>query len=364
MTKADISIVILSIGILTVLYTLLGGITAVLWTDVIQGVMLLGGGIVILLFALFGQDAGPLAVITTAVDGNKFSWGSWHFSVIEDNIWIHLSIGLVWALQRFATDQHMVQRYLVARSDKDARRAAWIGGISCLPVWTLFWVIGALVWAYYQLGTDAIPSDVVSNKSNIIPYFVQSQLPAGVIGLITAALIAAAMSSLDSDLNSIATVLVEDYYQRIFPGATDRHQLLAGRCVIFVLGSIAILFAMIWLGVQSAVTFMFELISIAAAGVLGLFILGMFFRRVAIHGALAGIIACVVFTTWATLTSVELPVFGRTVFDMGDYNYSWNNKLIGVFGNIIMVSTALAVSYLVNKPQDESTQLTLWSGRE
>ena len=364
LTGVDLTFIIVTIGVFTVAYTLLGGITAVLWTDVIQGIMLLGGGFIILLHALLGPEAGAMSVISTAIDGGKFSWGNLHFSVITDNLWIHLAIGAVWATQRFATDQHMVQRYLVARSDKEAQRAAYIGGVACLPVWMLFWIIGAFVWAYYQLGADVIPADVISNKSNIIPYFVKSQLPVGVIGLITASLIAAAMSSLDSDLNSIATVVVEDYYQRLRPRSTDRQQLLVGRAIVLILGCVAILFAMVWLGVESAITFMFELISIAAAGVLGLFILALFFRGVNLKGALTGVALCVLFTAWATLTSVELPVFGRTVLDLGDFNYTWNNKLIGVIGNMIMIVTGLMASRIFGGAQQDKTHLTLWANKE
>jgi len=132
MTGADLGLIIVTIGIFTVAYTLLGGIAAVLWTDVIQGAMLLGGGFIILAYAILAPAAGPWTVVTTAFDGGKFSWGSWDFSFIENNVWIYLALGMVWAVQRFATDQHMVQRYLVAKSDDEAKKAAYIGGVSCL----------------------------------------------------------------------------------------------------------------------------------------------------------------------------------------------------------------------------------------
>ncbi|MGH7572703.1 MAG: sodium:solute symporter family transporter [Gemmatimonadota bacterium] len=367
LTSWDMPTVIIVIGVLTVLYTYLGGITAVVWTDVVQGVVLIGSALACVLYVLLAPEATPGELVSTAWQGGKFSWGNWQFSWVEDNVWVLMLLGIVWALQRYATDQHMVQRYLIARSDREAQRAAYIGGMAALPIWTLFWVFGALLWAHYQLAPGTLPPEVLENQTRVVPYFVQTKLASSVLGLIVAGLVAAAVSSLDSDINSVATVVVEDYYERLRPEATNRQALRVGKTVVLVVGALCIFAALQWIGVQSAIGFMFDLISVASAGVLGLFVLGIFFRRATVRGAWVGIAACVVFTAWATFTSVELPALGRTLLDLGSANYELNPKLIGVFSSLLLLGVGLPASIVLGGGRLESERLTIWSmirGRE
>lgn len=364
LTQWDIALVIIAIGVVTVLYTYMGGITAVVWTDVIQGTVLIGSALLFLGYLLIVPEATPAELITTAWEGGKFSWGNWRFSLVEDNVWVLMVLGLVWALQRYATDQHMVQRYLIARSDREARVAAYIGGISALPIWLLFWVFGALLWAYYQGAPGIIPADVVADQTRIVPFYVLSEFPAFMLGLFVAGLAAAAMSSLDSDINAIATVVVEDFYQRKIPQATDRQSLIVGKTTVFVVGALCVLASLQWIGVQSAIGFMFDLISVATAGVLGLFVLGIFFRAASPRGAWAGIGAAVTFTAWATATAVEIPSLGGTLLDIGSANYPWNAKLIGVLASLILLGVGLPASALLGGRGPDTTGLTVWGARE
>jgi SSS family solute:Na+ symporter len=130
-----------------------------------------------------------------------------------------------------------------------------------------------------------------------------------------------------------------------------------------VIGVFAILTSLVWIGVESAINFMMELISIAAAGVLGIFVSGVFSRKVSQRGVLAGIVACVLFTAWATFTSVRLPAFGRTLLDLGAFNYGWNNKLIGVLGNVVMIAVSVVASYVFGGEQRDVNHLTVWAKR-
>ena len=360
LTTWDIRTVIVVVGVLTVLYTYAGGISAVVWTDIAQGVVLIGSALACVVYLLVAPEAGAGELVGTAWEGGKFSWGNWEFGLVEDNVWILMLLGLVWALQRYATDQHMVQRYLIARSDREAKRAAYIGGISAFPIWLLFWIFGALLWAYYQLTPEAIPAMVAENQTRIVPFFVESQFPAAMLGLVVAGLAAAAMSSLDSDINAVATVVVEDYYQKLRPDATDRQSLRVGKTVVFLAGALCILASLLWVGVESAIGFMFDLISVATAGVLGLFVLGIFFWRATARGALVGIVVAVLFTAWATFTAIHLPALDRTLLDLGPANYPWNTKLIGVFSSLILLGVGLPASMMLGGPRPDRTRLTLW----
>lgn len=331
--------VIVVVGSLTVVYTLVGGITAVVWTDVAQSLLLIGAGLLCLGVALFGAGVGPGAVVGHAFDTGKFSWGSWSFSPRSDNVWTFLMLSKVWALQRYATDQHMVQRYLIARSDREAVRGAWMAACVSFPVWFLFATVGACVWAFYDLQGGA-PAEVLADPSALMPVFIGTELSTGAIGLIVAAVLAAAMSSLDSDMNSIATAVVDDCYNRLRPEADDRARLRVGRWVVCASGALSVGAAFQWVGVQSAVGLMTELFSVAAAGVLGLFLVGMLMPSVDRRGAGVAIGVTVVFTAWSTATAVTIPALGNPLLDLGSYNYDLNTKLIGVIGTLLFVAVA------------------------
>ena len=191
LTGWNVTGVILILGAITVLYTLIGGIQAVVWTDVVQGIFLVGGGLLCILLILFGSDADPSQIVSAAWEGGKFEIDRWQWDATENNQWL-LIIGSVFVwLQAFCCNQHNVQRYLLARSDREAVRGAVMGAAACVPVWLLFMLLGALLWSYYQFSAEAIPPDVMAVKDRIVPYFVSTHFPAGLKGLVLAALIAA-----------------------------------------------------------------------------------------------------------------------------------------------------------------------------
>jgi SSS family solute:Na+ symporter len=336
--------VILIVGAVTMIMTVAGGIAAVVYADVLQGVLLIGGALACLGVALFRPEGGATAVLAKAWDGGKFGLGNLSFSWVTDNIWFYLVGGGIWAVQRYALDQHIVQKYLVAKTDRQARFSAFLGAVACLPVWCLFFLLGACLWAFFQMTGTALPAEVAAVKDNIVPYFIKTQLPVGVIGLVIAALIAAAMSSLDSDLNSMATVIVDDYYPRLRPGSSDRERLWMGRMAVALLGVMAIVFSQQWIGIGTAMEFGVQLFSIATAGMLGLFALGALTRRANAKGALVGIAACVLFTCWATFTSVRLPALDRVLLDLGRFNFPFHPFLIGIFNHAVLFVVGLAAS--------------------
>jgi SSS family solute:Na+ symporter len=349
LTGIDVWWVILIVGAVTLVMTVAGGLAAVVYADVLQGVLLIGGGLVCLGIALFRPAGGPGEVLRTAWSGGKFGLGNLSFSWVTDNIWFYLVGGGIWAVQRYALDQHIVQKYLVAKTDRQAKISAYFGAVACLPVWLLFFVFGACLWAFFQLNGGHLPADVANVKDNIVPYFIKTQLPVGMIGLVVAALLAAAMSSLDSDLNSIATVIVDDYYARLRPNSADQQRLWIGRIAVGVLGVLAIVFSQLWIGIGTAMEFGVQLFSIATAGMLGLFALGALTKRANAQGALIGIVACVLFTAWATLTSVKLPALNRVLIDLGPLNYQLHPFLIGVFNHVILFVVGWTASLMIGR---------------
>jgi SSS family solute:Na+ symporter len=364
MTGLDVWWVILLVGMFTLAYTLIGGIAAVAWTDVLQSVLLIGGGLTCLATALFKAPLGAGVVLQTAWDGGRFGWGDWKFSLTDRNVWILAVGGAIWALQRYAAEQHMVQRYLVARTDHEARRATYVGAVACVPIWILFMVLGGCIWGFYQLSSETLPVEVMAAKDNIVPYFIRTQCPPGLLGLIIAALAAAAMSSLAADLNSLATVVVDDYYQRLRARSSDRERLNVGRCVVILTGVASVLLAQQWIGVGSAIEFGTQLLSVATAGLLGLFALGLLSRLATRQGAWAGIAACVLFTSWATLTSVTFPAMKRPLLDLGGFNYTLDPFLIGIMNHAILIVVGYGASLLLRGRRPDIVGLTIWGPRD
>lgn len=349
-TGYDPGTVIAVVGAFTLMYTLVGGVGAVAWTDVMQGTLLIGSGLLCVGIALFGADAGPLAVLETAWTAGKFGLGEWSFSLREMNGWLLIAAGTVWALQRYAADQHLVQRYLVARSDAEASRATFIGAVASIPIWTLFMCLGAILYGFYEV-SGGVPAELAQQADDVVPYFIRTETPPGVLGAVLAGLAAAAMSSLAADLNSLATVVVDDFYRRVRPAASDRLQLRVGRWVVLGTGLASIMLARQWIGLGSAIEFVVQLLSIATAGLLGLFLLGLLTTRATPQGAWIGIVACVLFTAWATLTGISFPAADGPPLDLGRLNYTLEPLLIGVISHLILFGVGLAASRRSPSPE-------------
>lgn len=286
--------VIVGVGIVTVLYTALGGIEAVVWTDVIQGFAMWAGVLVTLGFLLFIPPGGPAAVFSLAAAHGKFSLGPLDWDFTRATVPVLVLYGFFWYLQKYSADQTLVQRYLLARNDRAAFRGILFGALQTVPVWTLFMLLGTCTWAYFQLTGIGLPAHILK-ADQVFPYFIASQLPVGVSGIFLASLMAAAMSTLASDLNCISLVGVADLYRRFRPEAEDRECLRAGRGLVLLFGLLGILMALVLAHSSGeALSLWFNVSAILSGGLAGLFLLAALSRRANSRGALLGIAACVI----------------------------------------------------------------------
>ena len=359
MTGWDMISVLLGIGLITTIYTMVGGIEGVIWTDVVQGVILVGGMLLILAILLFQPGTSPGTVLATAYEGGKFSLGNWELSwrsLFEPDatVWVWLAAGFVIMGRSYTIDQNIVQKYLVARTDREAQRGAMVGALSCLPIWLTFMLIGACLWSFYHLTGVELPAEVRSKPDNILPYFVATQLPSGVVGIVLAAILAAAQSTVSADLNSISTVVTTDYFAHFLPRSTDQARLKFGRGVVLVSGLIITGIALLLTRTRavSAVEVGMTLVAIVAGGMLGLFALGFLTRRATTRGAYVGIAASVLFTGWATLT-------GPMKIDLG-LNFPLNQLLIGVLSQPVLFVTGYLASLALGRPATDVEGLTVW----
>jgi len=359
MTGWNLYAVILMAGAVTIFYTLLGGLEAVIWTEVLQGIIMWLGIFICLGFLLFLPPGGPAAAFELAWRHDKFSLGSMDFDLAKKGFWVMSLYGFFWYLQKYTGDQTIVQRYLVARNDRDALKGVATGALMCLPVWTLFMLIGTLVWAYYQLSGEPLPAHI-DKPDKVFPYFISSKIPVGLAGLFMAALFAAGMSTLASDLNCLSAVAVEDYYRRLKPNATDRQRLLAGRLIVALCGFAAVAIAIvIALRGERALSLYFTVSSILTGGIAGMFILAFLSRRANKGGVWVGIMVCLVFTAWGTFTSGK-----ERLIDLGRYNFALPGIMVGVLGHIVLVAAGWLASFFFAPPAPDTHALTLWGWLE
>jgi SSS family solute:Na+ symporter len=334
--------------LVTVLYTLFGGLEAVIWTQVVQGIVKSAGVIVIIGILLWIMPGGAGRAFHLASGQGKFSLGSCNLDLSEQgNILVMLLYGFFFYLQKYAADQTLVQRYLVAKSDRDALKGVALGALMCVPVWAAFMLVGTLLWAYYQLSGETLPAylhdaagKVMPDK--VFPFFLATKIPAGFAGLFMAALLSAGMSTMSSDLNCLSAVLVEDYYRKLRPGATDRQRLSTGKWIVAVCGLLALgIAALIAWKSDRSLSLYYAVSSIIAAGLAGIFLLAFFSRRANRQGLWIGIVAALIFTAWATLTCSKYQML-----NFGGWNFTWPEVMIGVLAHIIVLVVGWSASFL------------------
>lgn len=350
--------VILAVGAITVCYTLMGGIEAVIWADVLQGFVLWAGLLVTLGYLLFLPAAGPAAMLHAAWSSGKIALGSPALDFSKPTFIVLAIYGLFYYFQRYAADQTVVQRYLAARSDRDAARGVVIGSLLCIPVWTLFMLAGTLCWVYFRTVGERLPA-YAAKADQAFPYFISTHIPPGLSGLFVAALFGAAMANLSSDLNALSAVGVEDYYRAIRPMSTDRQRLFCAKLLVAAFGALCVVVATALAHTNgTALSMWYTVSAIAAGGLAGLFLLAFLVPRAGAGAAYIGIAASLAFTAYATLT-----VDGGKLCNLGRFNFPLHNYMIGVIGHVILVTAGCTASLFLPNRDQRSRQLTWRASR-
>ena len=273
-------IILTSIGI--IIYSMLGGLKAVIWADAIQGIILIGGAVLCLCLLLCRMPEGPMQAFDLAVNapaGNKFSLGEFSLDLTTSTFWVCLIYGIFINLQNYGIDQNYVQRYHAAKTDADARFSALFGGYLFIPVSALFFLIGTVLYSYYTANPQLLPAEIQAKPDYVFPYFIVSELPTGVRGLLIASIFAAGMSTVSTSVTSAATIVLTDYFKPFFKGMTDRHHLAVLRFSSAIVGVLGIVVAIAMLSVESIIDAWWKLSSIFSGGMLGLFLLGAYSKR-------------------------------------------------------------------------------------
>ena len=301
----DIRLIILITGVTVTIYTFLGGIVAVIWSDAIQTIILVGGALVCAALMVFSLPEGPASLFELAARDNKFSLGSFGMSVTDATFWVVLLYGLVINLQNFGIDQNYVQRYVASSSDREARKSVWIGGMLYLPVSAIFFFIGTALYAYYAAFPEALPIAyrAADQADKVFPWFIVSALPGGVTGLLIAAVFAAAMSTVSTSLNSSVTILLHDYYKRFWRrGASEAQSMRMLRLTTIGWGAGGTVIALAMTNAKSALDAWWSLAGIFGGGTLGLFLIGLLSRRATSAAGACGVAVGVAIIVWMTFS--------------------------------------------------------------
>ena len=270
----DVATIILATGVLTLLYSLVGGISAVMWCDAIQGIILIVGAVACALLLTFDMPEGPSQLFAIAAEHGKFSLGSFSLSLREPTFWVVLIYGLFTNMQNYGIDQNYVQRYMTAKSTAEAVRSTMFGSLLYIPVSFVFVYIGTALFSYYTAQPELLPEGVVGDK--VFPYFIVHGLPAGVTGLVIASLFSAGMSTISTSINSAATIILTDFYKRMRKReATPREEMVVLYVASFAVGALGIMVGMMMMQIDGVLDAWWKLASIFSGGMLGLFLLGL-----------------------------------------------------------------------------------------
>jgi SSS family solute:Na+ symporter len=320
LTGFSMPAIMVTVGSCIILYTMLGGMKAVIWTEVIQAIIKTLGALLILYLIISELDGGIGDIIKTGTAEQKFSLGSFdptQFSVAT--FWVVFLYGFFINLNNFGIDQNYIQRYHTARNNRDASKSIWMCVLFYVPVSMLFFFIGTALYTYYQQHPELILSlkQQVAAERNIalpaltpadygdrvLPFFMRTEVPQGLLGLIIAAILSAAMSTMSSGMNSSATVFLKDIYLRhINKNASARHQMRVLYTATGVMGILAISFGIGMIGVKSLLDAWWKLAGIFSGGILGLFLLGLLAKKAKNMEAVIAVIIGVLVIIWLTFS--------------------------------------------------------------
>jgi SSS family solute:Na+ symporter len=381
LTGWDIKTIILVTGVLVTAYTLLGGIEAVIWTDVVQSFVLIAGAFLCAGLILAGMPEGSGQLFEIAKENGKFSLGSFSlspgsFTLPQPTFWIVLLYGVFINIQNFGIDQSFVQRYATAKSDRAAKSSVWLAALLFPVMSALFFFIGTGLFSLYeanpemlneirtqvvvtQLAQDGLTAtnDLIAAKAaaltaadvgdKVLPHFIVNKLPIGLAGLLIAAIFAAAMSSMDTSLNSSATLYLCDIHKRYFrPEAGDSESMRILHGATLIVGIAGTLTALAMLRVKSALDAWWNLQGIFTGGMLGLFLLGLISRKARNPHAIISVIVGALLILWLSLSKTGL---------WPDRISGWANPLHSFMTIILGTSSIVLLGALVGHFADKRT---------
>ena len=313
-TGIDIYVCIVVMAVVTIIYCTMGGVEAVVWGDVVQGIILVGGAFLAAAYLIFNTGNGPADFFHIAGLNDKFRLFDWSFDYRTATFWVVILGGLANNLISYTSDQTVIQRYLTTKDERSAARGILTNGMMSVVVTIAFFTIGTGLYTFYQ--THPMATDLTMQKTDaIFPFFMMSQLPAGIAGLLIAAVFAATMSTISSNINSISTAFTVDIWKKLHPQLSDKATVSTARLTGIVSGLIGMLIAILMatMNIQSLLDYFNTILGLLSGAVGALFIMGIFFPRIGARAAFVGFLAGTATVFWMDFyTPVNFLLFGFT----------------------------------------------------
>jgi SSS family solute:Na+ symporter len=330
------------------IYTMLGGMEAVIWVGMMNSIILLLGPVACVVALLLAMPEGPGQILQIAAEHGKFSLGSFGPDLSTSTFWVVLVYGIFINLGNFSIDQGFVQRYFTAKSDRAAGQSVLLGGLLYVPVAAVFFFIGTGLFALDVARPELLPSslDAANKPDSVFPWFIVHQLPIGMSGLVIAAVFAAAM---DPSLNSMATLTLCDIYKRHFrPQAGEQESMWVLRLSTLGWGVICTGVAFKMIQSKNILDVWWELAGIFSGGLFGLFLLGLLFRRAGRVAALVGVASGVLVILWVTFSNFRDGALWPDF--LADIRSPLHSLLSTAVGTLTVLIVGGAVSCLSRKP--------------
>ncbi|MGY8659135.1 MAG: sodium:solute symporter family transporter, partial [Verrucomicrobiales bacterium] len=357
-TNIDIFAAIAVIGVLCVIYTVMGGIEAVVWTDAIQAIVLIGGALLCFGLVVSQVDGGLGAVGSAMSEQGKGITASWDFSDISigkgSTSGFVLFVAFMLAnLPSYTSGQDVVQRYVTTSSEKEAAKSLWMNIGMVLIGSAIFFGLGTALYVFYQSKPELMDPTLPA-KDSVLPYFIMQNLPVGVAGLIIAGVFAAAQSTISSSLNSVATAFVTDVYGRLLkPESSDAQKLGVAKLVVIILGVLGMGVSCYLAMIKTDEVFMLfnRFIGFALGPLGGLFALGIFSRR---PNGRAGLLALIS----GVLTVVTVYLMNEAgVIDLMPLLY-------GAVGFLTTLVVGILLGFVFRARDEEVAGLTIWTQKK
>ncbi|MFO7973060.1 MAG: sodium/solute symporter [Candidatus Hydrogenedentota bacterium] len=364
-------------GVITSFYTVLGGITAVIWTDFIQAMVLWFGGVVCVIVVacyLGGPVEGIFEIVRVGIRDGKFAFAElqedgrlvpvpWGFSLVNKTVLMMLLIGMGNWIYEYSGNQNVIQRYCASRSPRHARIAMWTCCWFSVPTWALFMFLGTALYVFYQNFPQPEAIDMLAGANEakaegILPFFVINRLPVGVTGLVIAAVLSAAMSSISSSINGVCAVSIVDVYRRhLVTDRDDKHYVIVAKLIGAAQGIIMIVGALIltWVETKTLQDTSTQMAAMMAGGLAALYLLGFLTVRCNGKAAFTGIACTVLFTGWMATIKLEWVNWPPMLVAIETY-------YVGIIGNVIMFMVGyLAGTLLFPRKEEVPNNLSLWT---
>jgi SSS family transporter len=357
---------VIVMGLLSIVYCTLGGIEAVIWTDTLQTVVLLGGAICCVFFALWGSEPGSFAAANSA---GKFhlvnlDFGPASFTTMA--IWVVIIGGLGQNLASYTADQAVVQRYMTTSDSRLAARSIWLNGLMAIPAGIVFFGMGTAFWMFYRSHPDKLDPAIAADR--IMPLFISQELPIGLAGLVVAGIFAAAQSTVSTSMNSGATTIVTDFLRPANICKTEGGYLWLARLITLLMGVCGTAAGLLFIHpeIKSLFDQFIAILGLFLGVLAGLFALGATTRRANGPGSLVGAVTAIMAMIMIVFASRDQPFFGFDVRQWLDSTgckiYRVSGYLYAFVGIAICYSVGYVASGLLPARQKPLQGLTLWDG--